>query len=229
MLAPTSKDQLSPEDLAKIEADNKVGTAERPAKRGHLKVAVLCGLAFFGMVGAAYAAVPLYKLFCQVTGFDGTVRKAVAKPGKVLDRKIEIRFDANVRNLPWDFTAVQASQTVRIGDTGLAFFKVTNRSDKALTGRALYNVVPEVAGPFFQKLECFCFSNQTIEPGQTVEFPVVYFVDPKIVDDVDAKDKQTITLSYTFFPAVPDASGAKQAASTPRIVEPLGGKPPTGL
>ncbi|MBC7670188.1 MAG: cytochrome c oxidase assembly protein [Gemmatimonadaceae bacterium] len=229
MLGPTSDDGLKPEDRRKIEQDNKVGTAGRPAKRSHLKVAAICGVAFFGMVGAAYAAVPLYKLFCQATGFDGTVRKAVAKPTKVLDRKIEIRFDANVRNLPWDFTALQTSQTVRIGDTGLAFFKVTNRGDKPMTGRAIYNVVPEQAGPYFQKLECFCFSNQTIAPGQTVEFPVVYFVDPGFVDDVDTKGKSEITLSYTFFPAVPDAAGAKQAAATPRIVEPLGGRPPTGL
>jgi cytochrome c oxidase assembly protein subunit 11 len=220
---------LSLEDRRKIAEDDKVGTTARPAKRSHGKVAAICGVAFFGMVGAAYAAVPLYKLFCQATGFDGTVRQAKVKPSKVLDRKIEIRFDANVRTLPWDFQALQTSQTVRIGDTGLAFFKVTNHGDKALTGRALYNVVPETAGPFFQKLECFCFSNQTIAPGQTVEFPVVYFVDPKIVDDPDAKDKSTITLSYTFFPAVPDAAGAKQATTTPRIVEPLGGKPPRAL
>lgn len=229
MLGPTSKDRLSPEDLAKIEADNKVGTPDRPAKRGHGKVALLCGLAFFGMVGAAYAAVPLYKLFCQATGFDGTVRKAVAKPTKVLDRKVEVRFDANVRTLPWDFQPMQTSQQIRIGDTGLAFYKVTNHGDKPLTGRALYNVVPEQAGAYFQKLECFCFSNQTIEPGQTVEFPVVYFVDPGFVTDADTKDKQTITLSYTFFPAVPDAPGKKDAATPPRIVEPLGGKPPRAL
>jgi cytochrome c oxidase assembly protein subunit 11 len=147
----------------------------------------------------------------------------------VLDRKVKIRFDANIRGLPWDFTTEQVSQDIRIGDTGLAFFKVTNKSDKALTGRAMYNVVPEQAGPYFQKLECFCFSNQTIEAGQTVEFPVVYFVDPRFADDPETKGKQEITLSYTFFPAVPDASGAKQAATTPRIVQPLGGKPPTGL
>lgn len=228
-MARTSKDDLSPEDLAKIERDNAVGTAARPARRSHAKVAAICGVAFFGMVGAAYAAVPLYKLFCQATGFDGTVRRAEAKPTKVLDRKVEIRFDANVRNLPWDFQAMQVSQDVRIGDTGLAFFKVTNTSDKPMTGRAMYNVVPEQAGPYFQKLECFCFSAQTIEPGQTVEFPVVYFVDPGFATDPETKGKSEITLSYTFFPAVEDAAGSKQAAATPRIVEPLGGKPPRAL
>lgn len=220
---------LTSRDAERIARDDQAGTGPRRESRHHVKVAVICGLAFFGMVGAAYAAVPLYKLFCQATGFDGTVRKAVAKPTRVLDRKVEIRFDANVRSLPWDFTAEQVSQDIRIGDTGLAFFKVTNRGDKALTGRAMYNVVPEQAGPYFQKLECFCFSNQTIEPGQTVEFPVVYFVDPQFADDPETKGKQEITLSYTFFPAVPDAAGSKQAATTPRIVQPLGGKPPTGL
>jgi len=235
MLAPTSKngppsgDGLSSEDRRKIAADDLVGVGLKPTGRGHLKVAAICGVAFFGMVGAAYAAVPLYKLFCQATGFDGTVRKAVTKPTKVLDRKVEVRFDANVRTLPWDFQPMQTSQQIRIGDTGLAFFKVTNKGDKPMTGRALYNVVPEQAGAYFQKLECFCFSNQTIEPGQTVEFPVVYFVDPGFVTDQDTKDKSTITLSYTFFPAVPDAAGTKQAATTPRIVQPLGGKPPRAL
>lgn len=220
---------LTSKDAERIARDNQAGTGPKRESRHHAKVAALCGVAFFGMVGAAYAAVPLYKMFCQATGFDGTVRKAEVKPSRVLDRKVKIRFDANIRGLPWDFSTEQVSQDIRIGDTGLAFFKVTNKSDKPLTGRAMYNVVPEQAGPYFQKLECFCFSNQTIEPGQTVEFPVVYFVDPQFADDPDTKGKSEITLSYTFFPAVPDAAGTKQAATTPRIVQPLGGKPPTGL
>lgn len=229
MLALTSDDALSPEERRKIAEDNKVGTGPKRSGKGNLKVAAICGVAFFGMVGAAYAAVPLYKLFCQATGFDGTVRKAEAKPTQILDRKVEVRFDANVRGLPWAFTTEQVSQDIRIGDTGLAFFKVTNNGDKPMTGRAMYNVVPEQAGAYFQKLECFCFTSQTIEPGQTVEFPVVYFVDPQFATDPDTKGKQEITLSYTFFPAVADAAEAKQAATTPRIVQPLGGKPPTGL
>jgi cytochrome c oxidase assembly protein subunit 11 len=200
------------------------------ASKRNTRVALICAAAFFGMVGAAYASVPLYRLFCQMTGFDGTVRKAELKPTKILDRKVTIRFDANVRTLPWDFSAEQTSQQVRIGDTGLAFFKVTNHGNKPMTGRALYNVVPEQAGPYFQKLECFCFSNQTIQPGQTVEFPVVYFVDPQYVDDVETKGKDEITLSYTFFPAVESVEGKKQEApTTPRIVQPLGGKPQRAL
>lgn len=205
-------------------------TPQEQIARRNGKVALICAAAFFGMVGAAYAAVPLYKLFCQATGFDGTVRKAVAKPTRVLDRKVTIRFDANIRDLPWRFQTLQASQDVRIGDTGLAFFKVTNPTDKPQTGRALYNVVPESAGPYFQKLECFCFSNQTIQPHQTVEFPVVYFVDPQFADDPETKGKNEITLSYTFFPAVDDGKTKKVAASAPpRIVEPLGGAPSRGL
>jgi cytochrome c oxidase assembly protein subunit 11 len=207
------------------------GTPEQQAMaRRNGRVALICVAAFFGMVGAAYAAVPLYKLFCQVTGFDGTVRKAEAKPTRILDRKVKIRFDANIRELPWQFQTLQASQDIRIGDTGLAFFKVTNPTDKPQTGRALYNVVPESAGPYFQKLECFCFTSQTIQPHQTVEFPVVYFVDPQFVDDPETKGKNEITLSYTFFPAVDDGKAGKVTASTtPRIVEPLGGAPSRGL
>ena len=205
-------------------------TPQERAARRNGRVALICAAAFFGMIGAAYAAVPLYKLFCQATGFDGTVRKAKAKPTRILDRKVTIRFDANIRELPWQFQTMQASQDIRIGDTGLAFFKVTNPTDKPQTGRALYNVVPESAGPYFQKLECFCFSSQTIQPHQTVEFPVVYFVDPQFADDPETKDKTEITLSYTFFPAVDDGKTSKVAASaTPRIVEPLGGAPSRGL
>jgi cytochrome c oxidase assembly protein subunit 11 len=207
------------------------GTPQQQAMaRRNGRVALICVVAFFGMIGAAYAAVPLYKLFCQATGFDGTVRKAEVAPSKILDRKVTIRFDANIRDLPWKFQTLQASQDIRIGDTGLAFFKVTNPTDKPQTGRALYNVVPESAGPYFQKLECFCFTSQTIQPHQTVEFPVVYFVDPQFVDDPETKGKNEITLSYTFFPAVDDGKSNKVAASaTPRIVEPLGGAPSRGL
>jgi cytochrome c oxidase assembly protein subunit 11 len=183
-----------------------------PQQKRNRRVALICAAGFFGMVGAAYAAVPLYKMFCQVTGFDGTVRKAEAAPGKILDQKVTIRFDANVRTLPWDFSTEQVSQEINIGATGLAFFKVTNNGDKPMTGRAAYNVVPEQAGPYFQKLECFCFNDQTIQPGQTVEFPVVYFVDPRYADDFETKGKEEITLSYTFFPSTKVAESGASAS-----------------
>lgn len=183
-----------------------------PQQKRNRRVGLICAAGFFGMVGAAYASVPLYKMFCQVTGFDGTVRKAEVAPGKVLDKKLTIRFDANVRTLPWDFTTEQVSQEVNIGATGLAFFKVTNNGNKPMTGRAAYNVVPEAAGPYFQKLECFCFNDQTIQPGQTVEFPVVYFVDPRYADDFETKGKEEITLSYTFFPSTKVAESGASAS-----------------
>ena len=168
--------------------------------RRNLRIGVICAVVFAGMVGAAYASVPLYRAFCQVTGFDGTVRKAEAAPTRVLDRTLTIRFDANVRNLPWEFRPDQVSQEVRIGDTGLAFFRVTNKGKTPITGRATYGVTPEQAGPYFQKLECFCFTEQTVQPGATMEFPVVYFVDPQFATDPETRGKQEITLSYTFFP-----------------------------
>jgi cytochrome c oxidase assembly protein subunit 11 len=164
------------------------------------KLGLACGAFFFAMVGAAFAAVPLYKMFCQATGYNGTVRQAANAPRKVLDRKVQIRFDTNVRDVPFKFEAEQTTQSVRIGDTGLAFFKVTNTSDKPVTARAAYNVLPEQAGAYFQKLECFCFSDQTLQPGETRDFPVVYFVDPRFVDDFETKSATEITLSYTFFP-----------------------------
>ncbi|MES3026998.1 MAG: cytochrome c oxidase assembly protein [Pseudomonadota bacterium] len=188
-----------------------------PQAKRNAKVGMICAMGFVAMIGAAYASVPLYKAFCQITGFDGTVRKAEVAPDKVLDRKLTIRFDANVRELPWKFTAEQATQDIRIGETGLAFFKVTNNGDRPITGRAIYNVVPEAAGAYFQKLECFCFSDQTIAAGETIEFPVVYFVDPKFAEDFETKGKGEVTLSYTFFPSVEGARGEKHADSSATI------------
>ncbi|MGH1558389.1 cytochrome c oxidase assembly protein [Caulobacter segnis] len=144
------------------------------------------------MVGAAaYAAVPLYKLFCQATGFDGTVRKAAAKLGLRIhrDRKVTIRFDANIRELPWQFQTMQASQDIRIGDTGLAFLQGHQSHRQAADRPGAVQRGAGIGGAMTsQKLECFCFSNQTIQPHQTVEFPVVYFVDPQLADDPETKD-----------------------------------------
>lgn len=172
------------------------------------RLALVCGAIFVAMVGAAYASVPLYRAFCQLTGFDGTVRKADKAPDRVLARTLTIRFDANVRDLPWSFAPDQVSQEVKIGEAGLAFYKVTNNGKTPLTGRASYNVIPESAGLYFQKLECFCFTDQTIQPGQTVEFPVVYFVDPKFAEDFETRGAQEVTLSYTFFPSTEEKTQA---------------------
>ena len=176
--------------------------AERP-RNAAARTALICAVVVVGMTGAAFAAVPLYRAFCQATGFDGTVRRADAAPKAALDRTVEVRFDGNVRGLAWDFRPQQVSQTVRIGETTMAFFKATNTSDRPVTGTSTFNVVPEAAGAHFRKIECFCFQEQTIAPGETVEFPVVYFVDPELVTDPDAKRIDEITLSYTFFPVEP--------------------------
>ena len=172
-----------------------------PDRKRNVRVAVICATAFFGMIGAAYASVPLYKLFCQVTGFDGTVRRADAAPDTILGKTMTVRFDANTRNLPFTFTSEQTSQNVRIGETKLAFFKVTNNSNRPVTARAIYNVVPEQAGAYFRKLQCFCFEDQTIAAGATVEMPVLYFIDPEYAQDMNTKGKPEVTLSYTFFPS----------------------------
>lgn len=163
-------------------------------------IALICAGVVMAMTGAAFAAVPLYQLFCQVTGFGGTVSKAEAAPTEILDRTVEIRFDTNVRDLPMTFKAEQVSQTVRIGETGMAFFEVTNTSDQPIHATAAYNVVPERAGPYFQKLQCFCFEGQEIAPGETRSFPVQYFVAPELATDKESKGVEEITLSYTFYP-----------------------------
>ena len=166
------------------------------------KVALICVAVTVFMTGAAFAAVPLYRLFCQVTGFDGTTMRATAAPERVLEREITVRFDTNVRGgLPWTFEAEQVRQTVRVGESKLAFFRVTNTSDRPVAGIAAYNVVPEQAGPYFQKLQCFCFEDQTIAAGATVEMPVLYYIDPKYAADMNTKGKPEVTLSYTFFPS----------------------------
>ena len=163
-------------------------------------IAIACVLGVMGMTGASFAAVPLYRLFCQVTGFDGTVKKAEKAPDQILDETVLIRFDTNVRGLPMVFKAEQISQRVRIGETGMAFFDVTNTSDQPIHATAAYNVVPLRAGPYFQKLQCFCFDSQTIQPGQTMKFPVQYFVAPEMATDRESRGVREITLSYTFYP-----------------------------
>lgn len=154
------------------------------------------------MLGLGYAAVPLYDLFCRVTGFGGTTQKAsAAEADKVVvsQQTITVRFDGNVdRTMPWRFGPEQVTQTMRIGQRQMAFYKAKNLSDKPVTGVASFNVAPEQAGKYFNKIHCFCFERQTLQPGQEVDMPVNYYVDPKILDDPEAKAISEITLSYTF-------------------------------
>ncbi len=163
--------------------------------------AAFAALAAIGMVGASFAAVPLYKLFCKVTGYGGTTQRASAAAPRILDRTIEVQFDTNVAsNLPVRFTPRDPSQTLRIGETGLAFFEVENLSDHPVTAVATFNVAPAVTGVYFQKLQCFCFEPRALAPHEKASLPVLYFIDPAIVDDPDARDTRQITLSYTYFP-----------------------------
>ncbi|GFO82907.1 MAG: cytochrome c oxidase assembly protein CtaG [Methyloceanibacter sp.] len=153
-----------------------------------------------GMVGLSFAAVPLYRMFCQATGYGGVPQVADVAPDTVLDRTIKVRFDTNVdRDLPWQFSAEQRAVDVRIGESALVFFKAHNNTDEAVSGTAGFNVSPEIAGRYFTKIECFCFKQQTLAAGQSVEMPVTFFVDPKFADDESTKNIEEITLSYTFY------------------------------
>lgn len=184
------------------------------------RVALACALVFAVMVGAAFAAVPFYRAFCQATGFNGAVKRASFAPGAVSSKTVVVRFDTNVNGIAWKFEPEVASQTVHLGASTLAFFRATNVGRSTVTGRALFNVVPEAAGQYFSKLECFCFKDQSLAPGQTAEFPVVYYVDPGYAKDRDTRFQPEITLSYTFFKATDVAKGI---ASLPAPQGPLGG------
>jgi cytochrome c oxidase assembly protein subunit 11 len=184
-----------------------------PKRRRSILALSLVGLVA-GMVGLSFASVPLYRVFCQVTGYGGVPQRAEKAPGEVLDRTVTIRFDGNVdRSLPWTFAPVQQTMDVKIGETALAFFKASNNSSGPVSGRAIFNVSPELAGRYFTKIECFCFKQQTLAAGQTVDMPVTFFVDPKFVDDEDTKDISEITLSYTFYRS--DEPNPPAAAAAP--------------
>ena len=180
--------------------------------RSNGMIAAAAAAVVFGMIGMAYAAVPLYQLFCQVTGYGGTTQRADTYADRVLDRTIKIRFDANTAGIPWDFRPAQREVEIRIGETKQISYTSRNSSDRAMTGTATFNVNPQLAGVYFNKIECFCFTETTLQPGETLDMPVVFFVDPDIVDDKDMKDITTITLSYTMFPV---AEKEQPVASAP--------------
>jgi cytochrome c oxidase assembly protein subunit 11 len=174
------------------------------------RTAGLAALLVLAMVGLAFASVPLYRLFCQVTGFDGTTMRATGDaPGALADKKVDVRFDANTSSaLPWRFKPEQARKNVRIGERYMAFYTAKNLSDRPVTGTATFNVTPVWAGKYFAKIQCFCFNQQTLQPGEETRMPVVFYVDPKIVDDPDAGRISEITLSYTFYPVDQPKSGS---------------------
>ena len=173
------------------------------------------------MGGLVYASVPLYRLFCQVTGFGGTTRTAEAPPAQPGERIVTVRFNADVNGaLPWSFRPVQREISVRVGELGLAYYVARNDSDVPITGNATFNVSPQKAGIYFNKVACFCFTEQRLMPGESVKMGVSFFVDPEIVDDRYLDDVKTITLSYTFFRAPEAEAGvtAKGQAATAGVL-----------
>ncbi len=177
---------------------NSSGSAQR--KRDIL-VAAACGAFAALMVSAAFAAVPLYDWFCRTTGFGGTTQVSTAAPGEVLGRKITVRFDANVASgLPWRFTPEKTSIDVRVGEVVTVFYTVTNQAARDTVGQASYNVTPPTTGVYFQKINCFCFTEQHVKAGETRELPVVFYIDPALVKDAEQDGLNTITLSYTYYP-----------------------------
>lgn len=185
------------------------------ASRRNRTIALTCLGVVALMVGAAFAAVPLYDLFCRVTGFAGTPMINAAVPGSADARTIRVEFVANVNgDLPWTFRPAQRSVTLHGAEEAVAFYLARNDSTRAVTGISTYNVTPEKAAPYFNKVACFCFTEQTLAPGQQVEMPVAFWVDPRLFDDPATRDVRVVTLSYTFFRTLADAekSGALATA-----------------
>lgn len=184
-------------------------------RRKAISAAILFGVAA-GMVGASFAAVPLYRMFCQLTGYAGTPRtENIALPTRIGERTITVRFDANVNSkLPWAFHPLQRQVAMRPGEEALVYYEAVNLGEGAVTGTATFNVMPDTVGKYFNKMECFCFTEQTLQPGESVVMPVVFFVDPDILDDPETAGVTTVTLSYTFF-RIGDPLSARTDAAPP--------------
>ena len=172
----------------------------RKSDRAKALTAFALASVIVGMVGLTAAAVPLYRLFCQVTGYGGTTQRADAAPERQVDQTIEVRFNADVaQGLPWSFAPVERAVEVRLGEQHLAFYRAHNGGDRPIAGTATFNVTPFKAGAYFSKIACFCFEEQSLQGGETVDMPVSFYVDPAILEDPDTQDVRAITLSYTFF------------------------------
>ncbi len=194
-------------------ADNGVNASQKHRKNARVGL-TLAGVVI-GMIGLSFATVPLYRLFCQVTGFGGTTQVAETVPQEVSDRVIAVRFNADVNDkLPWRFGPLQREVKVQVGENRLAFYQAQNISDRAVTGTATFNVTPLKAGQYFSKIACFCFTEQRLEPGQEIDMPVSFFVDPAILDDPELDDVNTITLSYTFFRDLDDMDDPEEEQKT---------------
>ena len=179
----------------------------RDLRRANARVALIAGSVVVGMTGLAFASVPLYRLFCQVTGYAGTPGRAAQAPDEAGTRVVTVRFNADIggSNLPWAFAPAEREVKVHVGEERLIHYRATNRSDKPMIGTATFNVTPAKAAIYFQKIACFCFEEQRLEAGETIDMPVSFFVDPDIAKDPNTRDLTTITLSYTFFRAKDEA------------------------
>lgn len=197
-------------------------TAPHPVRPKNLgRTALICVGTAFGMLGLSFAAVPLYDLFCKATGFGGTPKIGTAATGKVLDRTIAVRFDANVApGLGWTFTPESPEIKAQVGITQTVFYKMTNRSDRTVTGIATYNITPEQSAAYFVKIQCFCFTEQTLKPGESFEAPVVFYIDPEIAQNHELDGIKGLTLSYTYFaskagqPVVEGRAGSAEGDAT---------------
>lgn len=181
-------------------ADTSAPNTPHSRRNGNNRnIALVLTVLVAGMVGLAFAAVPLYQIFCSVTGYGGTTRVADANPKGVIAREMKVRFDANVdKGLPWTVHPA-APKSDKIGAVDTVEFVATNNSDKPITGQAIFNVTPDLAGLYFNKIQCFCFTEQTLQPGETAQMPIVFFVDPDLDKDRDLATVKEITLSYTFY------------------------------
>ncbi|MGI9500923.1 MAG: cytochrome c oxidase assembly protein [Geminicoccaceae bacterium] len=186
-------------------------------RRRHLVTAAALAAVILGMAGLTAASVPLYRLFCQVTGYGGTTQVAEdVVPGAVA-RTIRVRFDASIGDqLPWKFQPLEREIEVRIGEENLAFYRAVNVADQPIVGKSTFNVTPHKAGPYFSKIACFCFTEQVLKPDEEIDMPVSFFVDPAILDDADTRDIETITLSYTFFMLEDETRSLVEAAAKER-------------
>lgn len=166
------------------------------------KIAIIAAAAPLLMFGAAFAGVPLFKLFCETTGYGGTTKVATKAADKIIDRNIKVRFDSNVsQEVPWEFKPSKREINLKLGENALAFYTIKNNGTKPITAIANYNVTPHKAAIYFAKLECFCFTNQTLQAGESLELPVIFYVDPRLAEDRTTKDVTEVTLSYTFYEA----------------------------
>jgi cytochrome c oxidase assembly protein subunit 11 len=196
------------------QSNSQPQNSPRPKPRRDLVVAFACGAFVAGMVGLSFAAVPFYSWFCRTTGYGGTTQVAHVAPKEISARTVTVRFDSNVSpGLPWRFEPERRTIDVRLGEVVTVYYKVTNQAARMTAGQAGYNVSPSTVGIYFEKINCFCFTEQTMKPGETRDMAVVFYVDPKLAQDSEQDSLKLITLSYTFYPvALPDQAGAENPA-----------------